>query len=196
MDKILLSAKVGLSSVLGVIVAAFGGYDKALEFLITLMIADIVTGLILAIRNKTISSAKMRDGIMRKALYFLVLVIAVKADACLANTGIVGVELVGSKFCIRTFFLVLFILDETISLIENLGNLGVPMPKWITDVLVQISDSVNKSTSRAVLSWVKKTFGKSDKDRSEQETEQQPEQSIELTDIETVKPLPKDDAEE
>ena len=56
-----------------------------------------------------------------------------------------------------------FCIEKLISLLENLANIGVPFPKWVKEVLVQVSDCVDKSTPREVVNWIKKTFNIKDK---------------------------------
>ena len=68
-------------------------------------------------------------------------------------------------FIAKTSFTVViwFCIEKLISLLENLANIGVPFPKWVKEVLVQVSDCVDKSTPREVVNWIKKTFNIKDK---------------------------------
>lgn len=158
MEKYLLLFKAEVTCVASMIVASLGGYDKVLSLLVALIISDLITGIIYAIMQKKLSSTELRNGIMRKILIFLAIFIAYKVDLCIIEFNSGEVTLWGMNVSIRTLFVVYSCVEECISLLENLANIGVPFPKWLKDILVQVSDCVNKSTPKEVLEWAKKTF--------------------------------------
>lgn len=163
MEKYLVAVKASLSGVLSVIVASLGGYDKVLSLLVSLIVADLITGIVYAIMTKSLSSTELRNGIMRKMLIFLAIFIAYKVDLCVIEINGSPITLWGMSLSIRTLFVVYSCLEECISLLENLANIGVPFPKWVKDILVQVSDCVNKSTPKEIIDWVNKKFNISNK---------------------------------
>ena len=113
------------------IAGAFGGFDGALVTLVIFMAADYVTGLVLAgvfhrsSKSETgaLESRAGWKGLCRKGGALLVVLIACRLDLML-----------GSNF-IRDATVIAFIVNETISIIENLGLMGVPIPKPIMDAI-------------------------------------------------------------
>lgn len=156
MDKYLLQAKIILTTVLSFITANLGGYDSVLSLLVVLIISDLLTGLILAIMQKNVSSTELRNGLLRKLIIFLAIFIAYKVDLCIIDFNGSPISIGSVHLSIRTLFIVYSCLEEGISLLENLANIGVPFPRWLKDVLVQVSDYVNDSTPKEILNWIKK----------------------------------------
>ena len=106
----------------------FGTWDMALIVLISFMALDYVTGLMKGWFNKTLSSDVASKGIAKKSLILIVLIIAVLLDRLLnADTWV-----------FRTLVCYFYIGNEGISLIENLGELGLPIPLKVKDALIQL----------------------------------------------------------
>lgn len=158
MENYLAAFKLGVTGLVSAIVSYLGGYDKILSLLVSLIIADLITGVIYAIMQKNLSSTELRNGLMRKILIFLAIFIAYKVDLCIIDMHGGIITLWGMDLSIRTLFIVYSCLEECISLIENLANIGVPFPKWVKDVLIKVSDCVNKSTPKEIISLLKNTF--------------------------------------
>lgn len=134
-----------------------GGFDQALSFLVVLMIFDYITGFGYAVKIKTVSSTKMRDGLFRKFFIILAVCVAFKLDLFIDATY--GLPVLGDKpLSMRLLFIVYACIEEGISLLENFIKLGVPMPNWLVSVLSQVFDSFNNSTPRLVTDWVKERF--------------------------------------
>ena len=129
-----------VSGILGSAAAAlFGGWDVALQTLILFMAIDWFTGGIMlpAIfkkspksENGALESRAGWKGLCRKGMTLLFVLIAARLDL-LMGTG-----------CVRDAVCIGFIVNEALSIIENAGLLGVPMPealKKAVDVLQQKS---------------------------------------------------------
>ena len=112
----------------------FGSWDLALKILIVFMVLDYATGVIRAWINKEVSSDIGLKGIARKAVIFVVLIVAVMLDRLL-NTG---------TWVFRTLVCYFYIANEGISLLENCAGLGLPIPSNIKDALVQLKDGEKK----------------------------------------------------
>lgn len=108
----------------------FGGWDIALKVLVYLMVLDYATGFLGAIKNKNVDSEEMFWGGVRKGIILAVLVVGVLLDQMLGNTEPV----------IRTLTIYFFIAREGVSVTENLGILGVPLPPAISKVLNQLKE--------------------------------------------------------
>lgn len=114
----------GIGVVGGFIASLFGGWDAALVTLMIFMGIDYVTGLIVAgvfhtsekTTNGALESRVGWKGLCRKGVSLLVVLVACRLDL-----------IMGSNF-IRDAVVIAFIVNETISIIENAGLMGVPIP--------------------------------------------------------------------
>lgn len=112
----------------------FGTWDTALAILILFMGLDYLTGVIRGYINKELSSDVGLKGIARKAVIFIVLIVAVALDRLLA-TG---------NWVFRTLVCYFYIANEGLSLIENCGSLGLPIPEKLKEALSQLKDREKK----------------------------------------------------
>lgn len=108
----------------GAIAAAFGGWTHDLSWLVVFMAIDYVTGLLVAFLGKSpktegggLSSAVGWLGLVRKIATLLLVLVAHGLDV------MIGVEYV------KTAAVIAFMINEVLSIIENAGLLGVPMPE-------------------------------------------------------------------
>lgn len=112
----------------------FGDMEGMLIALIALIILDYISGVIAAAVEKRLSSEVGAKGIAKKI--FMLLIVA------LAN--IVDINVIGDGHVLKTVTVVFYICNECISLIENAGRIGVPVPKKLLDVLEQLRDKDDK----------------------------------------------------
>ncbi|MBQ6420432.1 MAG: phage holin family protein [Clostridia bacterium] len=109
----------------------FGGFDAAFVTLLIFMALDYVSGIVLAgvfRRSKksdcgALSSAAGFRGLCRKGGMLLIVLVACRLDL-----------LLGATF-IRDAAVIALVVNETISIIENVGQMGVPIPKPISDAI-------------------------------------------------------------
>lgn len=117
------------SVVVGGIASALGGFDVILKFLVTLMAIDYLTGLIIAIVWKKspktsgggVESHQSVKGLFRKGGMLLVVYLGVQLDL-----------VTGTDF-VRNMVIMFFIGNEGISVMENLGIMGVKYPPFIAN---------------------------------------------------------------
>ena len=107
-----------------------GGRDGLLYALIAFVVIDYITGVMCAIINRELSSAVGFKGIFRKVLIFLLVGIA----------NIIDVQVIGTGAVLRTAVIFFYISNEGVSLLENAGHLGLPIPEKIKTVLEQLHD--------------------------------------------------------
>lgn len=105
----------------------FGGWDVALQSLILVMGIDYLTGVCKGIKNKNLNSKVGGEGILKKAGYLLVVMLAVILD-----------RLVGGTEAVRTFVIYSFVANESLSILENWGSMGLKLPKKIFELLEQL----------------------------------------------------------
>lgn len=117
-----------ISSVLACIGATFvyliGGMDIAITCLLIAIALDYISGLIKAYECKVLSSKIGFRGILKKVGVLLVVMLAVLIDRVTGNTG-----------AIRTLVVYYFVANEGLSIIENLAEAGVPIPKSLKKAL-------------------------------------------------------------
>lgn len=107
-----------------------GGCDGLLYALIAFVVIDYITGVMCAIINRELSSAVGFKGIFRKVLIFLLVGIA----------NVIDVQVIGTGAVLRTAVIFFYISNEGVSLLENAGHLGLPIPEKIKTVLEQLHD--------------------------------------------------------
>lgn len=107
------------------IAQALGGWDSAMTTLIIIMAADYVTGILIAAvwrrspktEHGALESRAGFKGLIRKVIILLAVLIGNQLDIALHSPGI-----------IRTAVILFFIGNEGISVVENMGIMGVPLP--------------------------------------------------------------------
>lgn len=107
-----------------------GGCDGLILALLAFVIIDYITGVMCAVSDKKLSSAVGFKGICRKVLIFLLVGIA----------NILDVQVIGTGSVLRTAVIFFYISNEGVSLLENAGHLGLPIPVKIKSVLEQLHD--------------------------------------------------------
>ena len=124
-----------MSGLLGSAAAwAFGGWDAALTALMVCMAVDFVSGSLVALvfhkstKSETgaYNSAYGLKGLCRKGLMLLFVLVAVQLDQ------LTGADFVRDAVCIG------FCSNEVLSIVENLGLAGVPMPEAVKKALEQL----------------------------------------------------------
>ena len=111
-----------------------GGCDGLLYALIAFVVIDYLTGVMCAIADKKLSSNVGFKGICRKVLIFLLVGIA----------NIIDVQVIGQEGILRTAVIFFYLSNEGLSLLENAGHLGLPIPKQLKDVLEQLHNRSEK----------------------------------------------------
>lgn len=107
-----------------------GGCDGLLYALLAFVMIDYITGVMCAIADKKLSSSVGFKGICRKVLIFLLVGIA----------NILDVQVIGTGSVLRTAVIFFYISNEGVSLLENAGHLGLPIPVKIKAVLEQLHE--------------------------------------------------------
>jgi toxin secretion/phage lysis holin len=133
-DEVYDIYKVCLSPVLWVLggVMSFltyvaGGWDNAVMTLGGFIIADYTSGLLGGFINKELSSEVGFKGIIKKVMLLFVVFVAARFDILVEAGGI-----------IRNAAVYFLIANESISILENVGKCGVPVPRWLLNKLKQL----------------------------------------------------------
>lgn len=134
MKNIWTSIQIAFSALGGWLGWFLGGYDGMLYALIAFVCIDYITGVMCAIIDKRLSSAIGFKGICKKVLIFLLVGIG----------HIVDTYVIGSGAALRTAVICFYLSNEGISLLENAGHLGLPIPTKLKDILEQLHNRAEK----------------------------------------------------
>ena len=124
----------------GFIANAFGGWSAALTTLLIFMGVDYLSGLILAgvfhaspkSEDGTLESYAGWKGLVRKGMTLLIVLIGARLDL-----------LIGVNY-IRDAMVIAFCVNELLSIIENMGLMGVPMPEILTNAIEMLKSKSEK----------------------------------------------------
>ncbi len=137
MEKMWERTVKAASAAVGALAGALGGWDPLLKVLVTFMVADYASGLIVALMGKSakteyggLSSKVGAAGVLRKGMMLLVVLVAAMLDSL---TGLQG------AMC-RDAACWFYIANEGISILENVGQAGAPYPKKLSQLLGQKRD--------------------------------------------------------
>lgn len=140
--------KDGLCTAIGVlgslIASLFGGWDAAMVTLMVFMAIDYITGLIVAgvfhQSNKSnggaLESGAGWKGLCKKGVSLLIVLVACRLDI-----------VIGSNF-IRDAVVIAFIANETISIVENAGLMGVNIPAPIMSAIDVLRNRENNMSNK------------------------------------------------
>jgi toxin secretion/phage lysis holin len=117
----------------GAITAVLGGWDLALQVLVLFVVLDYLVGLIAAWTEKSLDSRIGFRGIAKKILLFVPIAI------CYALDQVLGQEI------LRSLAIFFYIANEGLSIIENLGRAGVPVPDALGEALEQLKKKGEKA---------------------------------------------------
>lgn len=139
-----VSVLATVAAVGSAIAQAFGGWDRSLLVLVICMAVDYITGLIVAGVFKrspksgggALESRAALKGILRKAAELLAVLVAAQAD-----------KLLGDSSFLRTAIVLFFVGDEGLSILENIGLMGVPLPRVVKNAFEALRDKGDKGGS-------------------------------------------------
>ena len=134
MGKIWKLIQAAAAATSGALAFIFGGLDNLMIALIIFSAVDYITGVIAAIMAKKLSSSVGFKGILKKVLMFLVVGVA----------NVVDTRLIGAGSAFRTATIIFYLSNEGVSLLENAGRCGLPIPKKLKDILTQLHDKDEK----------------------------------------------------
>ena len=107
-----------------------GGCDGLLFALVVFVAMDYITGVMCAAADQKLSSEVGFKGICRKVLIFMMVGIS----------NVLDVQIIGNGSVLRTAVIFFYLSNEGVSLLENAGHLGLPIPSRLKAVLEQLHD--------------------------------------------------------
>jgi toxin secretion/phage lysis holin len=136
-DKLsVLTIKGSVAVIFAGIAAIFGRWDGLLTALICMVVADYLTGVIAAAIAGKLDSSIGLKGILKKISIFVAIAIAAIADYV---TGLHGNPL-------RTAACLFYIGNEGVSIVENLGRTGLPIPDALKKLFARLKSENDSKT--------------------------------------------------
>lgn len=127
MKNIISTMQIIITSIGGYIGWFLGGWDGFLYALLAFMVIDYVTGVMVAVLERKLSSEMGFRGIFKKVLIFSLVGIGNMVDVYLLKNG----------SAIRTAVIFFYLSNEGISILENTGKIGLPIPEKLKTILEQ-----------------------------------------------------------
>ena len=133
-DLIWAKIQMAIAAVGGWLGYFLGGMDGMLIALVVLIALDYVTGFMCAIVDKKLSSAVGFKGICKKVMILMLVGVA----------HVIDTHVVGTGSALRGAVICFYMSNEGLSLLENAGHLGLPIPEKLKAILTQLHDRDKK----------------------------------------------------
>lgn len=143
MDKVDIF-KLTLSAIMAAMAGALRLLALPFTVLCVLMAVDYATGIVKGKVQNTICSAAGIKGIMKKLCYGAAVIAALGVDFVIDNAG----EAMGEDFAYKGMFaliiIIWLIINESISILENLCAIGVPLPGFLIKFAKRLKTNIEK----------------------------------------------------
>jgi toxin secretion/phage lysis holin len=121
------------AAVAGLVTGWYGGWTQGTRVLVALMVIDYVLGCVCALTGHSVKTKSGHFltsvafmGLLKKAVIMLVILVAVQLDKALGH---------GEGVMFRSAAEFFYIATEGLSIVENAGLLGVPIPRFLRQAL-------------------------------------------------------------
>ena len=133
-DLVWARLQVAITAVGGWLGYFVGGVDGLMTALLVLMVLDYVTGVMCAVIDRELSSSVGFRGIFKKVLILMLVGVA----------HIVDLHVVGTGEALRSAVICFYLSNEGVSVLENAGHLGLPIPEKLKAILAQLHDRMEE----------------------------------------------------
>ncbi|WKY46912.1 phage holin family protein [Eubacteriaceae bacterium ES3] len=130
LNQMMMALKSILALTGSLLAAFFGGWDATLYTLLIFILFDYLTGVVRAAYERKVSSSVGFWGILKKVMVLLIV----------GLSHLLDVNLLGGGQVLRTGVIFFYSANEGISITENLGAMGFPIPRKLRKVLLQIKE--------------------------------------------------------
>ena len=128
MDRFATTIKIIFGGIITAVSGFLGGMDGIMYALLAFITIDYITGVAVAVKRHELSSEVDFWGLVRKVCILMLVGIAHYIDCYVTQNGDV----------VRTVVSMYYIGNEGVSILENCGNLGLPLPPKLMEVMAQI----------------------------------------------------------
>ena len=135
MDKVLDGVKFAAAGIGGVLAYIWGPWDALIIALVVMVVIDYITGVIKAALNGQLSSSVGFHGLAKKVLIFLLVDVGTTIDHIIPATN----------DAVRAAVICFFIANEGLSVLENAGEMGLPLPNSLKKALEKLKSENDKT---------------------------------------------------
>lgn len=139
------ATKLSISTFLGILSAYLGIAAVPLILLLILMLLDYGTGIGSAWMTGTLSSRKSILGILKKVGYLAVIVVGVVCDFLIEYALFAIGQEIAISYAVGLVIMIWLILNECISILENLSTMGVPFPGFLRGIVKRLKVVTEKA---------------------------------------------------
>lgn len=137
--------KALISAAGGALLAYFKIMAVPIAILLIVMGADYLSGMTKAWMNSELSSSKGMKGIVKKLCYMLVVIVAACVDwLVIEGLAMIGLS-IGKTYYFGVMVCIWLIINELISILENLDAIGVPLPRFLVTMVKRLKNTVDKT---------------------------------------------------
>ena len=134
------------AAALGALAAYAGVLLAPLCVLAVVMVLDYATGIAAAWSCKLLSSRVGVKGIVKKVAYLALVAVGMVVDYLISSALLrVGVD-IQINYCFGMMISVWLIINGLLSILENLGKLGIPLPDFLLKAIERLRDGVDRRT--------------------------------------------------
>lgn len=142
-----------------------GSWDSSVEILLIVMALDYLTGVAGAFKTKTLSSSAGYKGLVKKATIFIIVILAAQIDKMLnVNNDLF-------RNCTAIFFIV----NDSLSILENAGKVGMKLPSFLKTALIKLQNQTEVLGDEEALK-----IKKAENDEAEKQTKENDQDTHEL----------------
>ncbi|MBQ1350298.1 MAG: phage holin family protein [Ruminococcus sp.] len=134
------------AAALGAVAAYFHVLMIPLCVMIAVMLLDYISGMAAAWSQKTLNSRCGVMGIIKKVGYIALVAVGIAVDYLITSALInVGISL-QVNYCFGMIVTIWLIINELISILENLKRLGIPLPDFLVKIVSRLKNNVEDKT--------------------------------------------------
>ena len=130
MDNVVDALRIAAAGIGGIVTYIWGPWDALIVALVAMVIIDYITGVIKAAVQGKLSSAVGFRGLLKKVAIFLLVAVGVMVDRVIPATN----------EAVRSAVIFFYIANEGLSILENAGELGLPLPAALKKSLEKMKD--------------------------------------------------------
>lgn len=157
MEKYVLATQAFLTAIGTWISAKLGVLEPVLIVLLIMMVIDYITGM-LASKQEAIdhpddpaygwNSKKGAKGIIKKVGYLCIIAVAIVVDYIILHVA----NAMGMAVTVKAFFALMvavwYVLNEMLSITENAGRMGAPVPEWLSKYIAVLKETIDHKTEK------------------------------------------------
>jgi len=134
MNSAINNIKIAIIFLGGVLGWFLGGFDALIYALIAFVSIDYITGVWLAVLEKKVSSDIGFRGISKKVMIFVLVALG----------NIIDQLVIGNGSTLRSMIIMFYLSNEGVSIMENAGRMGLPLPRKLKEALQKLDSNNHK----------------------------------------------------